>query len=463
MLSAVNISGNRIHLSTFRLIDPAAFAQEDKRTSVQPGDVLLTVVGAIGRAAVVSAGSPRFTLQRSVAVLSPIIIDPKFLMYQIEAPRFSRHLEANARGTAQKGVYLGTLGRLEVWLPPHAEQGRIVTKIEELFSELDKGVESLMAAREQLKAYRQSLLKHAFEGRLTADWRAANPTTAKDVDARIGALETQRQAAWANPRNAFKRGEYRYPVPVDDTDLPTIPQGWGLISADAWSYHITSGSRDWSRYYDKGSATFVMAQNVRPGKYNAGFTQNVDPPKLSPETERTRVAENDILVTIVGANTGQVCRFNLDSTQHYVCQSVALIRPVLHEYSDFINFYFQSESGGRRQYKRYIYGAGRPHLSFEQIKRTPVPLPDRREAALIGERLSTIFESISRIEELLGSEILRANALRQAVLRRAFSGQLVPQDLNDEPAYILLERIRAERESNSKPKKTTKRTKGEAA
>jgi type I restriction enzyme S subunit len=193
MLSAVNISGNRVHFSTFRLIDPAAFAEEDKRTGVQPGDVLLTIVGAIGRAAVVSASSPRFTLQRSVAVLSPIIIDPKFLMYQIEAPRLSRHLEANARGTAQKGVYLGTLGELEVWLPPFAEQGRIVAKVEELFSELDKGIESLTAARAQLKAYRQALLKHAFEGKLTADWRSQNPSAESGASLRQKVLAHRRK------------------------------------------------------------------------------------------------------------------------------------------------------------------------------------------------------------------------------------------------------------------------------
>ena len=104
MLSAINIADNQITFSTYRLIDAKFFAAEDRRTSIKPGDVLLTIVGAIGRAAVVPPQCTKFTLQRSVAVLSPVIIDPKFLMHQLESPRLSQHLKDNARGTAQKGV-----------------------------------------------------------------------------------------------------------------------------------------------------------------------------------------------------------------------------------------------------------------------------------------------------------------------------------------------------------------------
>ena len=72
-------------------------------------------------------------------------------------------------------VSLGDLKVLEAVLPPLNEQHRIVAKIEELFSEIDKGVESLQTAKAQLQVYRQALLKHAFEGKLTAQWRADNP------------------------------------------------------------------------------------------------------------------------------------------------------------------------------------------------------------------------------------------------------------------------------------------------
>ena len=178
MLSAVNINRNKIDFTeNYRLIDGPSFAEEDRRTAVVPGDILLTIVGAIGRAAVVPAHIDKFTLQRSVAVIGPALVDSKFLCYQFEASQFARYLTDNARGTAQKGVYLKTLASAKVRLAPLLEQRRIVAKIEELLSELDKGVEALTTAWEQLKAYRQSVLKHAFEGKLTEAWRARHKET----------------------------------------------------------------------------------------------------------------------------------------------------------------------------------------------------------------------------------------------------------------------------------------------
>ena len=126
MLSAVNISDNKIEFSDYRLISEHEFAEEHKRTRVEPGDVLLTIVGAIGRAAVVPEEFRPFTLQRSVAVFTPALISSKFLMYQLESPRMALFFKNNARGTAQKGVYLGTLGKTEIWFPGLSERYRNV-------------------------------------------------------------------------------------------------------------------------------------------------------------------------------------------------------------------------------------------------------------------------------------------------------------------------------------------------
>jgi type I restriction enzyme, S subunit len=193
MLSAVNINHNKIIFSDYRLISEEGFFLEDKRTRISPGDVLLTIVGAIGRTAVVSESTPKFTLQRSVAVITPRHISSKFLMYQFESPRISRYFTNNARGTAQKGVYLKTLGNTEIWLPPLNEQYSIVAKIEALFSELDKGIESFKTAREQLKIYRQALLKHAFSGKLTEQWRAENQSKLETVEALLQRIQTERE------------------------------------------------------------------------------------------------------------------------------------------------------------------------------------------------------------------------------------------------------------------------------
>jgi type I restriction enzyme, S subunit len=102
MLSARNIENNQIVLDDFRYIGDQDFKREHARTRIAPGDVLLTIVGSIGRSAVVPDGFQDFTLQRSVAVLTPNGLLPKYLMYQLQAPTLQRHFENVARGTAQR-------------------------------------------------------------------------------------------------------------------------------------------------------------------------------------------------------------------------------------------------------------------------------------------------------------------------------------------------------------------------
>ena len=173
MLSARNVIDNRILFKNFRLISDADFALENARTKVAPNDVLLTIVGTIGRTAVVPLSLPPFALQRSVAVLKSKNVGSKYLAYALDSPDRQQWLADSAKGTAQKGVYLKTLGTLEIPLAPAPEQTRIVEKLEELLSDLDAGVAELKAAQKKLAQYRQALLKAAVEGSLTAIWRAA--------------------------------------------------------------------------------------------------------------------------------------------------------------------------------------------------------------------------------------------------------------------------------------------------
>lgn len=118
MLSARNILNNQIVFEEYRLIGEEEFEREHARTRISPGDVLLTIVGTIGRSAVVPASAKPFALQRSVAVITPRGVLPKYLMYQFQAPFLQRHFEKYARGTALKGVYLKTLGQTPIIVAP---------------------------------------------------------------------------------------------------------------------------------------------------------------------------------------------------------------------------------------------------------------------------------------------------------------------------------------------------------
>jgi type I restriction enzyme S subunit len=171
MLSARNISQAGIDLNAgFRLVSEKDFLEEARRAGPQPGDVLLTIVGTIGRTAVVSEHHLPFCLQRSVALLRPKDdLNPAYLNYWIQAPRLQRFFALNARGTAQKGVYLKTLKAAPVDYPDPEEQKRICAELDNSLSRANACIRQLESVQAKLKQARASILKAAVEGRLVGD------------------------------------------------------------------------------------------------------------------------------------------------------------------------------------------------------------------------------------------------------------------------------------------------------
>ncbi|MEO8397616.1 MAG: restriction endonuclease subunit S, partial [Chloroflexota bacterium] len=348
------------------------------------------------------------------------------------------------RGTSYPAIRDSDMREQIIPLPPTNEQRRIVEAIEAQFTRLDAGVAALKRLQANLKRYKAAVLKAACEGKLVP--QDPNDEPAADLLARI---LTERRAQWETDQRAKGKDPRKltYPEPAapDTSDLPDLPEGWAVASMDELTSRITSGSRDWSQYYDRGTGTFIMAQNIRLGRLDLAFRQAVDPPQDDTSRERSQVEAGDLLVTIVGANTGDVCLVTEELPDHYVCQSVSLMRPVDMDISAYLSLYMISQENGQKQYQRYIYGAGRPHLSFDQLKMTAIMLPpiDEQQTIVIeAERLLSLIEAI---EIIAIQNVARAERLRQSILKEAFAGRLVAQDPHDEPATALLERIQQQR------------------
>ena len=365
-------------------------------------------------------------------------LDERYLYYFVSSSSFRQQAQHNMTGAVgHKRVPRPWLERQEMPFPPLPEQRRIVEKIEMLFAQLDKGEEAVRQVQALLKRYRQSVLKAAVTGALTADWRAENCYKlehGRDLLARI--LDTRRDT-WSG------RGRYKEPIAPDTSDLPELPEGWAWASVDQLMAHLTSGSRDWKKYYGRGEGVFIMAQNVRPMRFDLTEKFMVDPPPGSPDAVRSEVKKDDLLITIVGANTGDACRFPMDVRRHYVCQSVALMRLADPSLGAFVEMSLAGKGAGRDQLEEFIYGAGRPHLSFEQLRSVAVPLPSMEEQAQIMSLVDEVLERAKHIDMACEAELTRSSALRQSILKQAFSGRLVPQDPSDEPASARLARIRA--------------------
>ncbi|MEI7461927.1 MAG: restriction endonuclease subunit S [Pirellula sp.] len=455
MLSATNVNNNSISLQG-RLISEAAFDAEHKRTQIQAGDVLLTIVGTIGRSAVVPEKMPVFTLQRSVAVIRSSVLVPKFLAYLFQSTAFQKKLQAHARGTAQKGVYLKSLRGLVVLLAPFNEQHRIVAKIEELFSALDAGVAALKRAKANLKRYRASVLKAAVEGKLTEEWRAKHPVEepASTLLARI--LKERRQNWEADQLAKFTaakkeppknwRDKYVEPTRPDTTGLPELPDGWCWASVEQLLVNSPQNGAYFPKtLYGSGIPIIRIDDYQQFWSRSANEVQRVQVPAR--DIELYGLSGSDILVNRVNSMThlGKVLLIEARHLPSIFESNMMRLRCVEKQVVPYVRDYLRSHSGIARLRADAKWAVNQASINQQDVQRTSVPFPPLAEQQgivnVVDEKLSQIDAAEMQIEHGL----LRASRLRQSILKQAFEGKLVPQDPKDEPTSVLLARLRASR------------------
>ena len=420
MLSARNIENGRIIFDEFRLIDDDAFAAENARTRITPGDVLLTIVGTIGRSAVVSQGIEHFALQRSVAVLGPMsTVLSKFLSYQLQAPRIQRHFQDSARGTAQKGVYLKTLGETPILLTSLDNQHRIVAEIEKQFSRLDQAVASLQRVKAQLKRYKASVLKAAVEGRLveTEAQRTRRDGRGLETGTELAAQGSANAAGDRKPgaalpyetgeqllkrildtrRSQWKgKGKYKEPAAPDASGLPELPEGW-VWASGAQLFAWSSGVNLPVKQLEGGDFPVYGGNGVNGWHTHA----NVIQPTL--------------VIGRVGAGCGNV---NVLDREAWVTDNAIYATWVPQECSlSYLGMVFTTAN-----LNSVAAGSGQPFVNQTILNEVAAAVPplveQHRIVAEVDRRLSIVRE----VEAEVDANLKRAQTLRQAVLARAFTG-----------------------------------------
>lgn len=452
---------------------PRDYVKHDEQY-VQSGDVLISTANSyelVGKVAQVKAPHQEASLGAFISLLrAEAGVCSTYFYYLMSSDSIQRAIREMASTTTNlSNVSGGKLKELQLLIAPSAEQTRIVEKLEELLSDLDAGVAELKAAQRKLAQYRQSLLKAAVEGALTADWRAARAQAGEPQETGAELLQrivTERRARWEasqlarfaeqgkNPPKGWQ-AKYKEPLALDTADLPALPDGWAWASVDQLTDFVTSGSRGWAAYYAESGATFIRSQNINKDWLDLSDIAFVSPP-ANAEGARTRVQQGDLLLTITGANVGKCAWVSTALDEAYVSQHVALIRLVETALGKYLHLFLTCKGGGRGQLDEEAYGAGKPGLNLQQVLAVTIPIPNPSELRQILVAVASTMDAATDQVGAVETALKQSAAQRKNILKAAFAGQLVPQDPNDEPASVLLELILAERAASRSTRMASK-------
>lgn len=410
-LSAGNLDEGKIEKSSLNFISEEKYNALNNG-KLEKGDIIYCLRGTLGKCAAFDLDE-KAAIASSLAILRPSeLIDKKYLLYFLQGPFGIKLIKHFDNGTAQPNLSGASFSNYDFPIAPLPEQHRIVAKIEELFSSLDKGIESLKTAQEQLKVYRQAVLKWAFEGKLT--------------------------------NNNVKEGK--------------LPESWKWKTIKEISSVLGDGLHGTPHYSENGEYFFINGNNLTDGRIEIkANTKRVTISEF--EKYKKPLTDKTIFVSINGTlgNTAfysgekvilgkSACYFNVldDIDKKYIRHCITSHR--------FVNYANKNATGSTIK-----------NVGLKAMREFEVPIPKNlSEQQLIVSEIESRLSVCDKIEESISTSLIQAEALRQSILKKAFEGKLVEQDPNDEPASKLLERIKAEREKN-KPVKKVKTKKKKTA
>jgi type I restriction enzyme S subunit len=380
-------------------------------------------------------------------------LNAKYLSYFLQNPIFREFLSINVSGVG------GSLTRTKPSafkdypfpLAPLPEQNQIVAKIEELLSELDNGIENLKKACEQLKTYRQAVLKYAFEGKLTKEWRTQQiQAYKKQLEDWKKACEQAKKEGGKKPARPKKPKELPPLTEKELAELPELPEGWGWEQLKEITTVLGDGLHGTPIYSDEGDYYFINGNNLSDGKIEIkDNTKRVTFEGY--EKYKKPLSENTVLVSINGTlgktafyNGERVilgksaCFFNVLNTidKHYIRYCITSQR--------FINYAYKNATGSTIK-----------NVSLKAMREFEIPIPPTREEqqAIVSE-IESRLSVCDKIEQTIEDSIKKAEALRQSILKKAFTGELTRDWREKHPELItgensaekLLEKIKAEKD-----------------
>ncbi|MBX3465529.1 MAG: restriction endonuclease subunit S [Planctomycetes bacterium] len=358
----------------------------------------------------------------------------------------SRYFRTRATGTAGNMPKINgeVLREMQFPLPPFNEQRRIVAKLETLTARSRAARDALEQVSALLERFRQSVLAEAFRGDLTADWRKQNP----DVEPASVLLERIRASRGLQPH------------PRGETGVPEwVPDGWCWSSVG----EVADVDGGLTRHAEKRSAATrqVPLVSVAAVRFRRIDIAEIGLIGLLPsDGDKARLERGDLLVVEGNGSRDQIGRvaiWDADTPDARHQNHLIRVRARGGIDSRFLLEWLASPGGRERLERAATSVSGLYNLSLSKVAGIDIPLPTLTEQAEIVRIVASLLRWVDAIERSVRDQVEALGRFDQAILAKAFRGELVPQDPNDEPASVLLDRIRAERAHETSTRKPSRR------
>ena len=415
----------------------------DERYVVRPGDLLIGMDGDFNCAR--WRGPPALLNQRVCKVaVDPAAYAPRLLDYVL--PGYLRAINHATSSITVKHLSSRTVAEIPLPRPPFDEQHRIVAEIEKQFSRLDQAVASLQRVKAQLKRYKASVLKAAVEGRLveTEAARARREGCGFGTGAELAAQGSANAAGSRKPgaalhhetgeqllkrildtrRSQWKgKGKYKEPATPETAGLPELPEGWVWSSVDQTAQIISGLTKNPKRGALPVKLPYLRVANVYANELRLDEIEYIG--VADGELEKLLLQQNDLLVVEGNGSPDQIGRVALwdGSISNCVHQNHIIKVRFRDSLQPKWAMNWLLSPGGRHQIEQVSSSTSGLHtLSTGKVSCLPVPLPPLAEQHRIVAEVDRRLSIVREVEAEVDANVKRAQALRQAVLTRAFTG-----------------------------------------
>jgi type I restriction enzyme S subunit len=455
-------------------------------TFLKKGDILVArMPDPLGRACVF----PYSEEEKYVTVVDVAIIrteqngvDSSYLTHFINSPVIRKQIEELQTGTTRKRISRGNLSTINIPVPPLKEQIRIVLKIEGIFSELENEIVNLKLIQKQLNIYRQTLLKHAFDGKLSEFWR--NENNIKPAKNLLEVIKAEKMRLYEEELNNWKVNCQNWSDSGKLDKKPTRPSkpkdSFQVHKQHVSDYKTLPDNWLWTRIadvvYKVGDINHKMPKNqnngipyLSTGNINENGTLNFSNTKLISEEDYIELSKkikpdlNDIIFPRYGT-IGKNVLVNTDK-KFLISYSCAIIKTIPHLINPKYLYLYTLSPVLKSEIEKYIVQTTQANIGISSIEKFVFPLCDLKEQEKIVSELEKSFSLIDNLEKTINNSLIKAEILKKSILKMAFDGKLVSQNLDDESITELLRRIESEKKNRleelrkskkQSPKKTLK-------